>query len=161
MNKVYLLTGGNLGDREANLQQARNLIEQSAGTLVAFSHIYETAAWGITDQAAFLNQVLLLQTECNPHDLLKNLLAIEEQMGRKRLVKFGPRIVDIDILFYNNEIIKSENLLIPHPEIQNRRFVLVPLNEIATDFIHPIFNKTIRELLNVCKDPLEVNLFEV
>lgn len=160
MNNVYLLTGGNLGDRAANLQQAANLIEQSAGTLVTFSSIYETAAWGIIDQPSFLNQVLLLQTDYKPHDLLKKLLFIEEQMGRKRSVKFGPRIIDIDILFYNNQIIKSENLMIPHPEIQNRRFVLASLNEIASDFIHPIFNKTIRELLNVCNDPLQVSLFE-
>lgn len=160
MNKAYLLTGGNLGNRSANLQHAFNLIEQTGGILVACSHIYETAAWGITDQQAFLNQVLLLKTELNPHDLLKTLLAIETQMGRKRLVKFGPRIIDIDVLFYNNEIIHSENLIVPHPEIQNRRFVLVPLNEIASTFIHPLLKKTIAELLEVCNDPLEVKLYE-
>jgi 2-amino-4-hydroxy-6-hydroxymethyldihydropteridine diphosphokinase len=159
MNNVYLLTGGNLGDRKANLLQASNLIEQSAGCLVARSGIYETAAWGMTDQDAFLNQVLLIQTPLVSHKLLQTLLSIEEQMGRKRGAKFGPRVIDIDILFYNNEIIKSIDLTVPHPEIQNRRFVLVPLNEIAFSLIHPVFNKTINQLLVECKDPLKVNVY--
>ena len=159
MNNAYLLTGGNLGDREANLQTAATYIEQITGNIVAKSEIYETAAWGITNQEPFLNQVLLIETSFKPTEVLKKLLAIEEKMGRKRLVKFGPRVIDIDILFYNNEIIKLESLTIPHPEIQNRRFVLTPLNDIAPSYVHPVLNKNVHELLIDCKDLLEVRKY--
>lgn len=160
MNNVYLLTGGNLGDRKSNLLQASNFIEQSAGSLVARSGIYETAAWGITEQDAFLNQVLLIHTQLESHKLLQTLLSIEERLGRKRAAKYGPRIIDIDILFYNNEIIKSPDLTVPHPEIQNRRFVLEPLYEIAPGYVHPVFNKTVQQLLEECNDPLQVSVYE-
>ncbi len=159
MNNIFLLTGGNLGDRRANLQLACNLIEQTIGSLVALSKIYETAAWGITDQPSFLNQVLHIQTPLSAHDVLNKTLAIESQIGRTRTIKFGPRIIDIDLLFFNNEIIQTDNLIIPHPEIQHRRFVLEPLNQIAAAYIHPILKKTVSQLLADCTDPLEVTVY--
>ncbi len=159
MNEAYLLTGGNIGDRLMNLQQACNKIEKEAGTVLKKSAIYETAAWGLTEQNHFLNQVLLISTSLSAEDLLQTLLHIEQQSGRKRLEKMGPRIIDIDILFYNNEIISSLNLTVPHPQIANRRFVLTPLNEIAPGFVHPGLEKTVAQLLEICSDNLEVRKY--
>ena len=159
MNTVYLLTGGNMGDRDENLLQARKLIAKQCGDITAASSIYETAAWGKTDQPSFLNQALQIQTVLEPEQLLKQILQIEKKIGRVRNEKYGPRIIDIDILFYNNEIHKYPQLILPHPEIQNRRFVLVPLAEIAPALIHPIFKKTIAELLRICPDKLEVKKY--
>lgn len=159
MNEVYLLTGGNVGDRLMNLQQASLKIEKEAGTVLKKSAIYETAAWGLTDQNSFLNQVLLISTASGAEDLLQTLLHIELELGRKRMIKMGPRNIDIDILFYNNEIISSPNLTVPHPQIANRRFVLTPLNEIARAFVHPVLQKTIAQLLEVCPDHLEVKKY--
>jgi len=156
MNEAYLLTGGNIGDRLMNLQQSCRKIEKEAGKVLKKSAIYETAAWGLTAQNAFLNQVLLISTTLAADELLQTLLHIEQQSGRKRTVKMGPRIIDIDILFYNNEIISTPDLTVPHPQIANRRFVLIPLNEIAPDFVHPVLQKTIEELLEICPDKLEV-----
>jgi 2-amino-4-hydroxy-6-hydroxymethyldihydropteridine diphosphokinase len=123
------------------------------------SSIYETAAWGMENQEAFLNQVLEIETNLNPDELLQSILQIEEGLGRKRELKYGPRTIDIDILFFNDQVIDQEGLKIPHPQLQNRRFVLVPLNEIASNKIHPIFKKTISQLLAECPDPLTVNKF--
>ncbi len=160
MNNVFLLTGGNVGNRMENLALAKQRIELSIGELVKFSAIYETAAWGITDQPAFLNQVLQVKTPHNPEELLKLILGEEIQMGRQRFKKYGPRIIDIDILFYNQTVIKKPHLVIPHPEIQNRRFVLSPLAEICPKFLHPVFNKTIETLLAECPDPLQVSVYK-
>lgn len=156
MNNVYLLTGGNLGDRLQNLQQACEQVEKQVGTVLQKSSIYETAAWGFTNQPSFLNQVLFISTTLTAENLLQALLTIEQSQGRKRLQKMGPRIIDLDILFYNNEIISAQDLIVPHPQIANRRFVLTPLNEIAANFIHPVLQKTIHQLLEDCPDQLEV-----
>ncbi|HEY0355946.1 MAG TPA: 2-amino-4-hydroxy-6-hydroxymethyldihydropteridine diphosphokinase [Flavisolibacter sp.] len=157
MNEVYLLTGGNMGDREAFLEKAAKAIEEKCGTVLTRSSIYETAAWGKQDQEPFLNQVLKIRTGLEPRQLLKTLLRIEEKLGRKREIKYGPRLIDIDILFFGAEIICEHHLVIPHPEMQNRRFVLEPLAEIAPGIIHPVMNKTIQRLLAECTDPLAVN----
>ena len=159
MNDAYLLTGGNIGNRLVSLQQACMKIEKQAGTVLKKSAVYETAAWGITDQNLFLNQVLLVSTPLPPEELLHTLLNIEQELGRKRIMKMGPRIIDIDILFYNNKIISTPVLTVPHPQIANRRFVLTPLNEIAPCFVHPVLQKTIRELLEICPDELEVKKY--
>lgn len=159
MNEVYLLTGGNIGDRLMNLQQASLKIEKDAGTILKKSAIYETAAWGLTEQDSFLNQILLISSSADAEDLLQTLLHIEQELGRKRMIKMGPRNIDIDILFYNKEIISSPNLTVPHPQIANRRFVLIPLNEIAPAFVHPGLQKTIAQLLEVCPDDLEVKKY--
>lgn len=160
MNKVFLLIGGNMGNRLQNLHQAIKLLSAACGPVVQQSAVYETAAWGKTDQAAFLNQALLLTTSLSARELIITILSVEEQMGRQRLEKFGPRLIDIDMIFYNDDVIDEPNLTIPHPELQNRRFVLAPLNEIAPSFVHPVLNKTVAELLKECKDELEVAIFK-
>jgi len=159
MNTVYLLTGGNVGNRQQYLQESARLIEAACGKIIRRSAIYETAAWGKTDQAAFLNQALELSTLLAPAVLMKQLLAIEQTAGRKRAEKYGPRTIDIDILLFNKEIIQSALLTIPHAQMANRRFVLEPLNEIAPDYIHPVLKKTIARLLQLCPDPLPVKKF--
>jgi 2-amino-4-hydroxy-6-hydroxymethyldihydropteridine diphosphokinase len=159
MNEVYLLTGGNIGNRLEYLSKAKKAIEKRCGSILQESSIYETAAWGMEDQEAFLNQVLGIETSFNPQKLLKSILRIEEDLGRKRELKYGPRTIDIDILFFNDEVIDEQGLKIPHPEIQNRKFVLAPLNEIASNKIHPVFQKTISQLLAECPDLLTVNKF--
>lgn len=153
---IFLLTGTNLGDREANLNLAKRLIDEKAGAIVRCSDIYQSAAWGNTQQPAFLNQVVEIQTAHSPHALLAQCLQIEETMGRQRLEHWGARVIDIDILFYSNEIVVSETLAIPHPQIAFRKFTLMPLNEIAADMIHPILQKKISELLAQCPDQLAV-----
>lgn len=157
MNLAYLLIGGNLGEKWKNLETARNQLAEKAGRILSFSSIYETEAWGKTDQPAFLNQVLLLDTPHSPLELLSVINHIESAMGRERLEKFGPRIIDIDILFYDEEIVDEPNLKIPHPEIQNRRFVLAPLSEIAPEFQHPLLKKNVQKLLEECPDRLDVH----
>jgi 2-amino-4-hydroxy-6-hydroxymethyldihydropteridine diphosphokinase len=159
MNKAYLLIGGNMGDRQAYLQEAEKSIAQSCGTLLKASPIYETAAWGVEDQASFLNKALLLATELPAHQLLQTLLSIEESLGRKREKKFGPRIIDIDILLFNNDIISTPELVVPHPQLQHRRFALQCLVAIAAQEVHPLLHKTIQQLLTECTDPLEVHPF--
>lgn len=156
MNKAYLLTGGNIGDRYLFLQQAKEEIAHYCGNLLQSSSLYETAAWGKTDQAYFLNQVLLIDTSLTADELMKTILTIEESMGRIREEKNGPRNIDIDILFFNHDIIYGPSLIIPHPQMQNRRFVLEPLNEIAADFMHPVLLKSVHQLLKECNDKLSV-----
>jgi len=159
MNEVYLLTGSNMGDRPAQLETARNLLAIHAGTVKAASAIYETAAWGKTDQPSFLNQALQLETSLNAKQLLRRVLKIEKNMGRIRKEKYGPRIIDIDLLLFNQEIVHYSFLDLPHPEMQNRRFVLVPLAEIAPDRMHPVLQVSVTALLNRCPDTLEVKKY--
>lgn len=156
MNKAYLLTGGNTGDSNSYLRQAAILIGDACGSIIKQSSFYETAAWGKTDQPAFLNQALLLQTELDAPSLMQQLLNIETAMGRRREERYGPRIIDIDILLFNNDIIQSQLVTVPHPELANRRFALEPLLEIAPNYKHPVLQKSIRRLLKECIDPLPV-----
>lgn len=157
MNTAYLLLGSNEGDRLQHLSRALNLINQKAGTLVQQSAIYVTLAWGYTDQPDFLNQVVSITTALTPSQLLNELLSIEQEIGRTRTgTKWMQRIIDIDILFYNDLIMKTEDLTLPHPFLQDRRFVLVPLLEIAAAYVHPVFQKNIAALTEACTDKLEV-----
>jgi 2-amino-4-hydroxy-6-hydroxymethyldihydropteridine diphosphokinase len=159
MNISYLLIGGNQGDRLARLALARDLITNAGGQILIASALYETVAWGKRDQPDFLNQALEVGTSRDARAWLLTLLDIEERMGRRRAEKYGPRVIDIDILFFNNSIIREPGLSVPHPEIQHRRFALTPLEEIAPFLIHPGLHKTIRQLLAECTDPLAVKQF--
>lgn len=159
MNISYLLIGGNEGDRTANLQQARLSIRDAGILLLQASSIYETAAWGKTNQPSFLNQALCISTPLDAPNLLRTLLAIESKMGRTRSEKYGARIIDIDILFFNDAIIDLPELSIPHPHIPERRFALTPMAEISPDWIHPSLHKTISTLLDECPDTLGVQLY--
>lgn len=156
MNTAFLLAGGNLGDRKETIAQAKDLIAEQCGAVVATSSLYETAAWGNTNQPAFLNQALQLETTLTARQLMRRLLKLEKLMGRVRKEKYGPRIIDIDILLFNNEVHNYPLLKLPHPEMQNRRFALLPLAEIAPTMVHPVLNKTAKQLLKECKDELEV-----
>ena len=148
-----------MGDREKNLATSCEWIEAECGKIVQASSLYETAAWGKTDQPGFLNQALEIHTSLNAKQLIRHILKIEKKMGRERKEKYDPRIIDIDILLFNDEIHKADFLKVPHPEMQNRRFVLEPLTEIAPQVVHPVFRKTIKELFNDCLDPLPVKKY--
>lgn len=157
MNKVFLLTGRNLGNPGATLAQAQKIIGERCGTVVQASAVYRTAAWGKTDQPDFLNQVLLVHTPLQAHGLLQCLQQIEVEAGRQRLEKYGPRLLDVDILLFNDEVIDTPNLKIPHPQMEFRRFVLVPLAELAPDKVHPLKKLTVSQLLAQCPDNLYVH----
>jgi 2-amino-4-hydroxy-6-hydroxymethyldihydropteridine diphosphokinase len=160
MNEAYLLLGSNVGDRLSWFKKATGLIEEKCGKITICSSVYETAAWGLGDQPAFLNKVLRLHTALLPHELLSKILDIETGLGRHRHEKWGPRIIDIDLLFYNQEIINTPALIIPHPFLHKRRFTLVPLVEIAPQYVHPLLHKTTTELLHECVDPLDVKMYK-
>jgi 2-amino-4-hydroxy-6-hydroxymethyldihydropteridine diphosphokinase len=157
---AFLITGSNLGNRTENLKSALDLIEKKCGQIQAVSAIYETAAWGKTDQPSFLNQAIHLETDLHAENLLSELLSIELELGRIRTEKYGPRIIDIDIALIDQQTISTPKLTVPHPELHNRRFVLTPLSSIAANLVHPILNKSITELLKICTDTLQVTRFD-
>lgn len=161
MNRAYLLTGGNMGNRTANLQAAERLVNEMAGKVVGRSSLYETKAWGNTEQPDFLNQVLVIDTPLPAAELMARLMEIEQEMGRMRHEKYGPRLIDIDILFYNEDIIKTPHLTIPHPRLHLRNFTLEPLFELAPHLVHPVFGKTIAQLFNESPDTLNVKKFSI
>lgn len=154
--RAYLLLGSNLGDRVARLAQARRDLAATAGRLVAASALYETAAWGVEDQPAFLNQALVIDTELDAPALLAACLATEQQQGRERLVRWAARTLDVDILLFGQEIVATPSLTVPHPALPGRRFALVPLAEVAPQLVHPQLHRTIGQLLADCPDPLAV-----
>jgi 2-amino-4-hydroxy-6-hydroxymethyldihydropteridine diphosphokinase len=160
MNNAYLLIGGNLGDRLQNLATARELINQHCGKIVKTSSLYETAAWGETEQPSFLNQALIVETDLNAMQLLRRVLKTEKKMGRVREKKFGPRIIDSDILLFNNEQYNYPFLKLPHPEMHLRRFALEPMAEIAPDALHNVSGKNMKQLLEECQDRLPVKKLE-
>jgi 2-amino-4-hydroxy-6-hydroxymethyldihydropteridine diphosphokinase len=156
VNLVYLLLGTNIGHKEQHLETAIGFIQHDIGNIQTLSSIYQTAAWGNENQDDFLNQVLICETSLEANEVLEKVLEIEKKMGRQRLVKNEPRIIDIDILFFNKEVIAQEFLVVPHPLIHARRFVLAPLDEISPDFIHPVSGNAISQMLEECEDPLPV-----
>jgi len=158
MNIVYLLLGANIGNPVKQLKDAKLEIEERIGKITLSSKIYESEAWGVENQPVFLNQVIAIETEFSANKVLQDILKIELVLGRIRGQRWGSRIIDIDILYYNNEIIHSEDLQVPHPYIQERNFTLIPLSEISPDFIHPIFKKTNKDLLEESTDPLKVKI---
>lgn len=156
MKGKYLLLGTNLGDRKRNLSSACASIEKYLGKIIQKSSIYESDAWGFHDQPSFYNQVLKIKTILSPEELLKRISHIEKNMGRIRQEKWKERLIDIDILYYDNKIINDTQLVVPHPEIQNRKFTLVPLCEISPHEFHPVLKKTNLQLLEGLTDPLGV-----
>lgn len=148
--------GGNMGDRMANLSAAKEWIEKFIGPIEASSSIYETAAWGQTNQPPFFNQAILINTPLDAAQTMQYLLEIESKMGRIRATPMGPRTIDLDIIYFNQETISTNLITIPHPRLAARNFVLIPINEIAPDYIHPILNKTNAALLKECGDSLPV-----
>ena len=160
MNGIYVLLGSNLGDRLAQLREASRQLQQEGIKVLNESSIYETAPWGKENQDWFLNVVLQLETSLSSNDLLGRCLSIEEKMGRKRTEKWSQRIIDIDILYYKDEVSDSEDLILPHPGIPDRRFTLIPLDELAPEEIHPVLRLTQKELLANCTDQLACKLTE-
>ena len=156
MNNAYLLIGGNLGDRLANLNNAIQKIELHCGKIISISTIYETAAWGFTEQPPFFNQALQVETALSATELMQQLLIIELSLGRERLLPLGPRTIDLDIIYFNNEIIQNDIVSIPHPRMEQRNFVLIPLNEIAPTYLHPVLNIPTSTLLKQCRDESHV-----
>jgi 2-amino-4-hydroxy-6-hydroxymethyldihydropteridine diphosphokinase len=161
MNTVFLLLGSNLDDRLALLKQARNEISLHLGRITLESSVYESEPWGFTAKQSFLNQVIRIETSFSPYELLDKILMIENNLGRKRdqHKRYTSRLIDIDILFFNDAIIKEKNLVIPHPGIPARMFTLVPLSEVDGSFIHPGNCKSIREMISECRDTLGVYLY--
>ncbi len=155
----YLLLGSNLNHPFEQLKQACSKLAQEAGEIKKYSGIYQSAAWGKEDQNDFLNQIVVVNSHLSPWEMLRCIQQIELEMGRQREVRWGERTIDIDILYADSLIIQNAELTIPHPEIQNRRFTLVPLNEVAPEFIHPSIQKTNSELLAACVDPLPVTRY--
>ena len=159
MNKTYLLLGSNIGNSKASLAKALRQIEKKIGTVTRQSGLYSTVAWGNTRQPDFLNQVIIVETKLNAAETMQTILYIEKKMGRIRTVKNAPRIIDIDILFFNKKIIDQPELTVPHPQIQNRRCVLIPLNQLSPNLKHPGLKKTVHQLLMHCPDKLHVKKF--
>lgn len=159
MVDTYLLLGTNMGDRVSLLSGARSEIGREVGTISQLSAVYETAAWGHERQPSFLNQVVVVATPLQPLELLGRINGIEKAFGRQRAVKWGPRPLDIDILFYGDRIIDEPTLQVPHPRLPDRRFALVPMQEIAPFFLHPQSRKSMTELLDETTDHLPVNHF--
>ncbi|MGL1886769.1 MAG: 2-amino-4-hydroxy-6-hydroxymethyldihydropteridine diphosphokinase [Reichenbachiella sp.] len=157
MSVCFLLLGTNLGDKQTNLQDALDSISVQVGSVITKSSIYSTAAWGKEDQSDFLNQIIKVDTELDADQVLEHCLAIEKELGRIRFEKWGERLIDIDILYFDDLVIDKPDLKVPHPEIQNRRFTLVPMVELAKDLVHPKLNRSQTDLLSQCPDLLEVN----
>lgn len=153
---VYLLLGSNEGDRFFHIHEGKRMLQASVGNIIKQSSLYETAAWGHTQQPDFLNAVVKINTTKTATQLLQSIQQIEAHLGRQRTVHWGQRTLDIDILFFGNQIIQQSDLHIPHPYLHQRRFTLLPLSEIAPGLIHPIFKKRISTLLKECSDPLAV-----
>jgi len=160
MNTAILLIGGNLGNRTGNLQKAVQLIAETAGEVIQTSALYQTAPWGAVDQPDYLNQGVEIRTSLDALTLLHTLLEIERKIGRIRQEKWGARVIDIDLIFFNDSIHSLPELKVPHPRMHLRQFVLVPLLEIIPDYMHPVLHKTVRELAATCPDTLPANRYQ-
>ena len=156
MNVATLLLGCNIGNCESTFVETLRQLEKNCGKLITQSSLYRTAPWGYSEQNDFLNQVVIIETNLAPHELLTKTIEIEVELGRLRKIVNGPRTIDIDILFYNDLEVITNDLIIPHPRLHLRKFTLIPLNEIIPDYTHPTLNKTIAQLLTECGDDLSV-----
>lgn len=157
MNTLYLLLGSNQQQPQKQLQLAQQHIAKKIGPVIRTSSFYQTAAWGNTQQPDFINQVIIVKTSLTATETIRLILNIEKEMGRIRTKKNAPRIIDIDILFFNKEIITTGMLEVPHPRLQLRNFVLIPLNQLSPNLKHPVLHKTIHQLLRICPDRLTVH----
>lgn len=158
----FILLGSNMGDREVVLDNAIKEIEKRCGRIVNKSSLYESEPWGFDTDLYFLNQAIAVETELEPHDLLKELLTIEAELGRRRNenhIGYESRPIDLDIIYIDDMINDDEDLILPHPRMHLRRFVLVPLSEISPDFVHPILRESNSTLLDRCEDQSEVRLY--
>ena len=160
MHNCILHLGTNDGTKATNLELSELMIASRIGSIDSKSHVYKTAAWGKTDQDDFLNVALMSKTNLSPSEVLKQIHIIESKMGRVRVEKWGPRIIDIDIIFYDEKIIKKPDLIIPHPQLTNRNFVLTPLMDICPEYIHPELQLSISELHAKCTDQSKVKRLE-
>jgi 2-amino-4-hydroxy-6-hydroxymethyldihydropteridine diphosphokinase len=157
--KVYLGIGTNLGNREKNLEKALSALEKQAGRIVASSPVYETEPLGFISDKMFLNMVVIIETKFSPDKLLNCIRSIEKGLGRKRETgKYVSRTIDIDLLFYENQIIENTELTVPHPRMHERKFVLVPFCDIAPDFIHPVLKRSVKELLDSTQDKSNITI---
>lgn len=160
MNIGFLCLGGNLGNVQNTFTKVKQAVELNIGVITIESSIYQTEAWGDSSQSNYLNQVIKIDTLLSPHNLIKHCLSIEHQLGRDRNEnnQYDSRTIDIDILLYNNEQIEEKNLSIPHPRMLERNFVMIPLNEIASEYIHPLEKEKISNLINKTNDKLKVEI---
>ena len=159
---VFVLLGSNLGDRELLVNQASKMISERCGKIVAKSRLYESEPWGFKSEHWFLNQVVKIETALSPDDLMKELLEIEKELGRDRSVPhegYVSRPMDLDILYFGNEIIDTQMVIAPHPRLHERRFTLLPLCDIAHDYVHPVMKKTNLQLLDDCQDVGKVHIY--
>jgi 2-amino-4-hydroxy-6-hydroxymethyldihydropteridine diphosphokinase len=156
MEEAYLLLGSNLGESKKYISDAIDYIEKQVGSVTAKSSLYQTASWGKTDQPDFINQVVRVETSLDPQQLLENILVIEKKLGRERTEKWGSRTIDIDLLLFGDQIVKEDNLVVPHPYLHERRFTLMPLMEIDAGLRHPVFKETVSQLYSKLKDNLSV-----
>jgi len=162
MNRVYISLGGNIGDKRANFKQVREIIAAQFGNILEESSLYETPPWGFCSENYFWNQAMCIETEFEADEMLLRFKEIEKSFGQKSMdERYTDRAMDLDILYFGNVVIESEVITIPHPRIQERKFVLIPLVEIAPDFIHPCLQKTNFELLEQCKDRSVVKKIKV
>jgi 2-amino-4-hydroxy-6-hydroxymethyldihydropteridine diphosphokinase len=148
MHKAFIALGSNLGDKRKNIEIAIEKLKEKGIKILKVSSIIETEPYGYKDQDSFLNAVCLVETSLDPFSLLRVLLNIEEEMGRKRIFKWGPRNIDLDIIFYDDLVIESEELIIPHPDAHNRTFVMGPISEIEPDFVHPVLKRKVIDIYN-------------
>lgn len=157
MAKLFLLLGGNLGDKKQVFDKTLQKVTSRLGQISCKSGVYETEPWGFESDNLFWNQVVLVETSLKPVEILEEVKQIEKELGRVRHSKrYASRVIDLDLLFYDALILRTPSLELPHPRIAERRFVLAPLNEIAPGFIHPVLKKTVANLLSECPDQLKV-----
>ena len=160
---VFILLGSNLGDRQLLVNQACEMMEERCGRIVSKSRLYESEPWGFKSEHWFLNQVIVLDTEMSPDDLMDTLLAIEKELGRDRTTPhegYVSRPMDLDILYWGKDlIVEKQHVIVPHPRLHKRRFTLLPLCDVAPDYVHPILKKTNRQLLDECQDTGVVKTF--